>query len=433
MLTSEGASGDGKVVIAWIPQPICGTTVVQQGFMDSFVKFVTHDGFNRRIFGGYTVVNAGYIPSSRDKACAHMLSTPHEWLLFLDWDITYNPEDVYALLDSADPVERPIIGGVYVTFMGAEPITLRPCFMVETAQQEYTAATGITVGEMVKCSSIGMGFTLIHRSVLERLRDAYADDPWHYFGHDIIADTQDGHLVRCGEDMTFGDRVRKLGFTIWANCGVLVGHTKAKEFHAGDMELAGTAYQQPPIAVGKSVLNIGGASKQIALPFEYRGCSQVLLDIAAGPDVDIVMDARKLADDESVPSESFDAVYMSHFLEHLDNHDIATVLAGVERVLKPGGVVDIYTPDMAQVFDALANGAELDDTAYESALGPILYRDILYGYGKEIEESGHDHYAHRTGFTQARLVTILSERFVNVTSEVKPGLFELHAKALKSG
>lgn len=424
--------GDGKVVFAWIPQPICGTTVVQQGFMDSFVKFVTHDGFNRQVFGGYTVVNAGYIPSSRDKACAHMLSTPHEWLLFLDWDITYDPEDVYALIDSADPVERPIVGGVYVTFMGAEPITLRPCFMVETEQQEYTAATGFTVGEMTNCSSIGMGFTLIHRSVLEALRDAYAEDPWHYFGHDIVADTQDGHLVRVGEDMTFADRARKLGFTIWANGSVMVGHTKAKEFRAGDMEIAGTAYQQPPIAVGKTVLNLGGASKQIPLPFEYRGCTQVLLDINSGPDVDIVMDARKLYEDETIASDSLDAVYMSHVIEHFDNHDIATVLKGVHRVLKPGGVIDIYTPDMEQVFDALASGKEMDDEAYQSAVGPILYRDILYGLGSEIERSGNDHYAHRTGFTESRLVKVLGTRFENVTSERKLGLFELHAKATKA-
>ena len=358
-------AGDGKIVVAWLPQPICGTTVVQQGFFDSFVKFVTHDGFNRKVFGGYTVVNTGYIASARDKCCTHFLSTDHEWLLFLDWDITYTPEDIYALLDSADPIERPIIGGVYVTFMGADPVTLRPCFMIETEQQEYTAAAGITVGEIVQCSSIGMGFTLIHRSVLEKMTEVFKDDPWHYFGHDIIADTQDGHLVRCGEDMTFANRVRGLGFTIWANCGVMLGHTKAKEFRAGDMEIAGMAYQQPPVAVGKTVLNIGGASKKIPLPFEYRGCTQVLLDIAGGEDVDIVMDARKLFEDDTIPSNSFDAVYMSHVIEHLENHDIDTVLKGVERVLKPGGFLDVYTPDMEQVFDALASGKDMDDEAYE--------------------------------------------------------------------
>ena len=428
-------SGDGKVVLGWLPQPICGTSVVQQGFFDSFVKFVTRDGGpdGRRIFGGYTIVNTGYIASARDKICKHFLTTPHEWLLFLDWDITYTPDDIYALLDSADPVERPIIGGVYVTFMGAEPVSLRPCFMVETAQQEYTAATGIVYGEIVKCSSIGMGFTLIHRSVLETLREADPDEPWHYFGHDIIADTQDGHLVRCGEDMTFANRVRKLGFTIWANCGVMVGHTKAKEFHPSDMPVEGMAYQQPPIAVGKTVLNIGGATKEIPLPFEYRGCTQLLLDINAGPDVDIVMDARKLYEDETIASDSLDAVYMSHVIEHFDNHDIATVLKGVHRVLKPGGVIDIYTPDMEQVFDALASGKEMDDEAYVSGIGPILYRDILYGLGSEIERSGNDHYAHRTGFTESRLRKVLAERFDNVTSERKLGLFELHAKATKGG
>jgi SAM-dependent methyltransferase len=155
------------------------------------------------------------------------------------------------------------------------------------------------------------------------------------------------------------------------------------------------------------------------------------LDISGGEDVDIVMDARKLYEDTTIKSGSFDAVYLSHIIEHLENHDIDTVLKGVERVLKPGGVIDIYTPDMEQVFDALASGKEMDDEAYQSGVGPILYRDILYGLGSEIERSGHDFYAHRTGFTESRLKKVLEDRFSNVTTERKLGVFELHAKAQK--
>src|ERR1019366_6188503 len=105
-----------KVGFAWVPQPIFGASVVQMPFMESFIKFVTHDGSNRQVFGGYTIANAGYSPASRQKLVTHFLSTEHEWLLFLDDDISYVPSDVYTLLDSADPIERPIIGGVYVTF-----------------------------------------------------------------------------------------------------------------------------------------------------------------------------------------------------------------------------------------------------------------------------------------------------------------------------
>jgi hypothetical protein len=37
----------------------------------------------------------------------------------------------------------------------------------------------------------------------------------------------------------------------------------------------------------------------------------------------------------------------------------------------------------------------------------MLVRDVFYGYGVEIEQSGNDFYAHKTGFTQKSLTSIL--------------------------
>jgi hypothetical protein len=43
----------------------------------------------------------------------------------------------------------------------------------------------------------------------------------------------------------------------------------------------------------------------------------------------------------------------------------------------------------------------------ENKTGPITVRDVIYGHGVEIEQSGQDFYAHKTGFTQKSLMTIL--------------------------
>jgi hypothetical protein len=44
---------------------------------------------------------------------------------------------------------------------------------------------------------------------------------------------------------------------------------------------------------------------------------------------------------------------------------------------------------------------------YQSPAGPITVRDVFYGYGVEIERSGNDFYAHKTGFTKKSLKAFL--------------------------
>ncbi len=50
---------------------------------------------------------------------------------------------------------------------------------------------------------------------------------------------------------------------------------------------------------------------------------------------------------------------------------------------------------------------DTDDILYESDAGPIKVSDVIYGYGVEIERSGNDFFAHKTGFTQKSLTAVL--------------------------
>ncbi len=176
------------------------------------------------------------------------------------------------------------------------------------------------------------------------------------------------------------------------------------------------------------VLNVGGGTKGIPIPGLYEGWDHVLLDVTAGPTVDIVMDARKLelwAGD--LPK--FDAVYSSHSLEHHYTHDVAAVLRGMFSVLKPGGWVEIHVPDLAMVAKALAGGADLYDVAYERNGGHVVWHDMVYGMSMEIVRSGEG-WGHRTGFTEARLRRVLEDAgFTRI--EIVAEYFELAAMATK--
>ena len=156
----------------------------------------------------------------------------------------------------------------------------------------------------------------------------------------------------------------------------------------------------------RKVLNVGGNSKDIPLPPEYAGWEHVLLDIDPKGKPDIVCDSRELA---SLPGSTFDSVYCSHNLEHYYRHDALKVLAGFVHVLKADGFACIRVPDMGEVMrTVVSKSLDIDDFLYQSPMGPITVRDVFYGHGGEIARSGNDFFAHKTGFTQKSLISILN-------------------------
>lgn len=157
--------------------------------------------------------------------------------------------------------------------------------------------------------------------------------------------------------------------------------------------------------VVRKVLNVGGNNKTIPLPPQYAGWEHVLLDIDPRGNPDVVCDARELT---KLPGAEYDSVYCSHNLEHYYRHDAAKVLAGFFHVLKPDGFTFIRVPDMRELMHTVVQkDLDIDDFLYESPIGPITVRDVIYGYDKEIESSGNDFYAHKTGFTQKSLRAVL--------------------------
>ncbi len=155
----------------------------------------------------------------------------------------------------------------------------------------------------------------------------------------------------------------------------------------------------------RRVLNVGGNNKAIPLPPQYEGWEHVLLDIDPRGKPDVVCDARELG---KLEAASFDSVYCSHNLEHYHRHDVAKVVAGFCHVLKPDGFALVRVPDMRELMQIVVQkNLDIDDFLYQSPAGPILVRDVIYGYGREIESSGNDFYAHKTGFTQKSLRAVL--------------------------
>ncbi len=62
------------------------------------------------------------------------------------------------------------------------------------------------------------------------------------------------------------------------------------------------------------------------------------------------------------PDNSVDAIYSSHFFEHLTYRDGQAVMAEAYRVLKPGGLISVCVPDARMYIDAYLGHRELDPT-----------------------------------------------------------------------
>ncbi len=180
--------------------------------------------------------------------------------------------------------------------------------------------------------------------------------------------------------------------------------------------------------MARKVLNVGGNSKDIAMPDIYNGWTQVWLDIDPAVNPDVLCDARELI---TLPANTYDAIYCSHNLEHYYRHDVKKVLAGFFHVLKKDGFAHIRVPDLGAVMrEFVEKNMDINDTLYVSPAGPIAIQDVMYGWGKEIESSGHDFFAHKTGFTEKSLIaTLMDANFYQVYSGT--GHFEIAAYAFK--
>lgn len=180
----------------------------------------------------------------------------------------------------------------------------------------------------------------------------------------------------------------------------------------------------------RRVLNVGGGSKQIKIPDWYEGWDHLLLDIDDRGEPDLVCDAREL---DTLEGATFDAVYCSHNLEHYYRHDVKRVLAGFHHVLKDDGFADIRVPDINAVMrKAIERRIDIADTLYTSAHGPISVHDVIYGYGAEIEASGNDFYAHKTGFTPPLLERALIDAgFARIFIMSADEIYEVRALAFK--
>jgi len=161
--------------------------------------------------------------------------------------------------------------------------------------------------------------------------------------------------------------------------------------------------------------------------FASEDWEEVRLDIDEAVNPDIVSSVLDL---RVIDSESFDAIFSSHNIEHVFAHEVPIMLKEFLRVLNTDGFFVVNCPNLIPVARLIAED-KLTEPAYISPVGPISPLDILHGHGASIER-GNEFMAHKTGFTPKSLNSALLEAgFKSVGMLARDAQLDIWAVATK--
>lgn len=165
------------------------------------------------------------------------VTVKHDWLLFLDTDLVFRPEDVQKLYDLGMKHGPGVYAGTY-------PIKqLKPKIVFNNISGKVPDAEGI-----VEVREAGTGFMLIHREVFEKMETHYGDEiryavdmgdsgenPVYSYDFFSVGVYYDNDLKRkrfLSEDWYFCQRWRAMG-------GKILMHTRTSCNHIGTFSYPG--------------------------------------------------------------------------------------------------------------------------------------------------------------------------------------------------
>jgi glycosyltransferase involved in cell wall biosynthesis len=174
------------------------------------------------LWRGYFFPAADGISRSRNHSVAAFLETSCEYLQFIDADILFTPADVLALRRHGS---RDVVVGLYTK--KTERISLVYNSLPEGNPEPD--ANGL-----LKIAYGGTGFMRIHRRVIETMirenpQLAYTCDfdgktKWDLFGMGVANCPTAGTRRYLTEDWMFCSRALALGYKVWADTTVELGH-----------------------------------------------------------------------------------------------------------------------------------------------------------------------------------------------------------------
>ncbi|MBQ1047865.1 hypothetical protein KBX50_05250 [Micromonospora sp. C51] len=213
------------VVIGWVRPDL-----VHGDFMDCVLRTIATDREDACRLAGWTQVRSGAnVAAARNRLVNWFLDTHADWLLMVDTDMVWTPEDVTTLLAHAHPDAAPIVGGLCFAKEFDSGAVWPTLFEAEDAGgfPRLFRFHSWPPNALYQVDGTGAAFLLVHRTVFETVaaRGFSVAYPW-------FQETENP-AGRVSEDLTFCLRARACGYPVHVHTGVQVGHIKTHVVTAG--------------------------------------------------------------------------------------------------------------------------------------------------------------------------------------------------------
>ena len=146
-----------------------------------------------------------------------------DWLLWVDSDIVLTLDAMAKLWKTADKIMRPVVSGVYFISKENEGTLMRPfpALFNNVSEFQIQYVHPLPDNEVIQVDQAGFGFTLMHRSIIPKMREKHGNVS---FFTESAASNADDHFV--GEDIIFFRKMKEAGVPLHAHTGAVVRHMK---------------------------------------------------------------------------------------------------------------------------------------------------------------------------------------------------------------
>ena len=154
--------------------------------------------------------------------------TDYEWLLWVDSDVVISPEKFRLLWDNKDAEKRPLITGVYFTTDNPEEPLMIPMPTIYSFVNDGEGGIAISrvhplpKNQLIKVEAAGMGFILMHRSIVPKVREVSPD------GQIFMEMGKGAKFI--GEDIFFFALCDKAEVPLYCHTGATAPHMKRFSF-----------------------------------------------------------------------------------------------------------------------------------------------------------------------------------------------------------
>ena len=210
-----------SVAIVW-----CDNGMVDGKFMQGVTDVILKSGVT---FSASLRAQGNQIARQRQTAIEYWYDqTDYEWLLWVDSDVVISPETFKLLWDNKDAKERPMMTGVYFTTENPEEPLMVPLPTLFNFAETDDGGIGITrvhpmpVNKLIKIGAAGMGYVLMHRSVVEKVREVAEE------GQMFMEMGRGTKFI--GEDIYFFALCDKADVPLYCHTGATAPHMKRFSF-----------------------------------------------------------------------------------------------------------------------------------------------------------------------------------------------------------